>query len=447
MRKNSGIFGVTVKAQGLVAGLVVGTVALAAFAGGVREEDWEHEAIRYRQSQATDAVTALQKQITLEFNAKNGYLTSVLKNLKVEPSSQILVFSKTSFQRDLISADTPRALYFNDHTFVGWVQNGDLLEISATDPNLGTVFYTLSQTKTGKPKFVRQNDECLQCHATSMSKDVPGVMMRSMFTRIDGQPEFSAGSTLTTDQSPFEERWGGWYVTGTHGAMRHMGNVVAKGGRDNVTLDKEAGANITQLRRFFSTAPYLTPHSDIVALMVAEHQTQVQNLITKANYLTRIALHYDKSLNEDPQRPAGYRSDSATRRMGSICEPLVKALLFCEEAPLSDAVKGTSGFAERFAASGVKDAQGRSLRQFDLTRRLFRYPCSYLVYSEAFLKLPEMTKQTVYRRLREVLTAQEAGKEFAHLTASDRKAILEILTETHAEFARSASAPSAVAKS
>lgn len=439
------------KVRGVWASLVLSTLALAAFAGGGRDEDWEHEAIRYRQTKPSDAITELQAQIdsgkvALDYSAKSGYLSSLLKQLKVDSSSQILVFSKTSFQRDLISAETPRALYFNDRTFVGWVQNGDVLEITTTDPQLGTVFYTLSQTKTGKPRFVRQNDECLQCHATSMSKDVPGVMMRSLYARLDGQPEFSMGSTLTTDQSPFEERWGGWYVSGTHGEMRHMGNVAAKGGRDNVTLDKEAGANITQLRRFFNTTPYLTPHSDIVALMVAEHQTQVQNLITRANYLTRIAVHYDKTLNEDPNRPTGYHSDSATRRMSGICEPLVHALLFCDEAPLTAAVKGTSGFAERFASGGVMDGQKRSLRQFDLTRRLFRYPCSYLIYSDAFLKLPDMTKQTVYRRLREVLTGQDQSKDFAHLTPNDRKAILEILTETHPEFARPAP-PALTAKS
>lgn len=412
------------------------TVTLA----GQREEDFEHEAIQYLKSPSNDQIAQLQKAINagkvrLTYNEKNGYLSSVLAQLKVPVSSQMLVFSKTSFQRERISPNAPRALYFNDGVYVGFVQNAPVLEFTAVDPQLGAVFYVLEQSKTGKPKFLRQNYECLQCHTSSMTASVPGHIMRSVYARPDGQPEFRAGTFLTSDSSPMQERWGGWYVTGKHGKMRHMGNAFARTAGDDVTLDMDKYANVTDLKRLCDTKPYLTGHSDIVALMVIEHQANVQNLITKANYHTRMGLHYDKMLNKELNRPADYRSDSTKSRIQSVCEPLVEAMLFVGENPLTDTVTGLSGFTEQFAAQGPKDKQGRSLRQLDLKKRLMRYPCSYLIYSPEFDALPGEAKDTVYRRLNEILTGKEKSAKFAHLTEADRKAILEILADTKPDFA------------
>ncbi len=412
---------------------------MTAFGVGQRDEDSEHPAINYLKTAPNDPIAQLQKRIDsgetkLPYYGRHGYLRSVLDALKIPISSQMLVFSKTSFQHDLISPDAPRALYFNDSVWIGWVQGGSVLEVATSDPQLGAVFYVLEQQPNAKPKFVRQTHECLQCHSTGMTEQIPGFMMRSLYARADGQPEFRAGSLLTTDQSPLSERWGGWYVTGKHGAMRHMGNVFAKGSQE-VTLDREKGANITDLAPFVSTAPYLAKHSDIVALMIAEHQTQTYNLITRANYQTRIALDYDAKLNQEWNRPKNYRSEGVTHRIENACEPLLRALLFVGEAPLTDQVTGTSGFAIEFTRQGAFDKQGRSLRQFDLKTRLFRYPCSYLIYSDAFQGLPLEAKTGVYRRLWEVLTGKDTSKDFAHITDEDKKALREILSDTCPDFA------------
>jgi hypothetical protein len=422
------------------AGLLTISLITLGLCAGQRSEDYEHEAIQYLKSPSNDAITRLQKDIDsgkvkLTYNAKNGYLSAILAQLKVPVSSQILVFSKTSFQRELISPNTPRALYFNEGVYVGWVQGGQVLEFTAVDPQLGAVFYVLDQSKTGKPKFLRQTYECLQCHNSTMTAGVPGHVMRSVYARPDGQPEFRAGTYLTTDASPMRERWGGWYVTGKHGTMRHMGNALARDNGDEVTLDMEKYANVTDLKRFLDTTPYLSKHSDIVALMVIEHQTRIQNLITKANYHTRMGLHYDAMLNRELNRPADYRSDSTKSRIQSVCEPLVQAMLFVEEAPLTDAIAGTSGFSAQFALQGPKDKQGRSLRQLDLKRRLMRYPCSYLIYSPEFDALPEIAKDYLYRRLHEILTGKDQSKTFAPLSETDRQAILEILRDTKPDFA------------
>jgi hypothetical protein len=195
-------------------------------------------------------------------------------------------------------------------------------------------------------------------------------------------------------------------------------------------IDNDAGQNVTDLANRFAVGKYLTPHSDIVALMVLEHQTLVQNRITKANFATRQALHYQTELNRALGEPSEMRLQSTTSRIASAGEDLVEALLLVEEAELSAPVQGTSGFTEEFMTQGPRDPQGRSLRDFDLQRRMFRYPCSYLIDSEAFDALHGEMKDFVWRRLWEILSEGKDAEKFAHLSAEDRSAILEILRAT-----------------
>jgi hypothetical protein len=128
--------------------------------------------------------------------------------------------------------------------------------------------------------------------------------------------------------------------------------------------------------------------------------------------------------------PPGEHSDSTWRRIRSACDPLIEYLLFSREAQLPAAIRGDSPFAREFAARGPRDDRGRSLRDFDLTRRLFKYPCSYLVYSSAFAGLPDAARQYIYQRLLAILTGADSGKSTGHLSAEDRRAILEILRDT-----------------
>ena len=408
-------------------------------AKGRLQDDMEHEAIQYLKAEPTDPIIQLQKEIDagrvkLEFDKKNGYLRSVLKNLHISTTSQALTFAKTSLQRERINPRQPRALYFNDQTYIGFVQDSPLLEISSTDPQLGGTFYLLPQMPVAKPKFVRQNYECLQCHSGSLTNGVSGHIMRSVYPRLDGQPEFRAGTHLTSDQSPFSERWGGWFVTGKHGFMRHLGNVMATGDGETILMDKEAGANITQLNSLVDTSPYLTPYSDIVALMVLGHQVNLHNLITRANWHTRMALHYEKQLNKELGRPEGSHLDSTLSRIRSVCEPLVQGLLFSKAEPLPCTITGTSGYTEAFSKQGGYDKKGRNLREFDLKKRLFKYPCSYLIYSPEFSALPPMAKEYTYRRLWQVLSGTDKSADFASLSESERTSIREILCDTKPEF-------------
>jgi hypothetical protein len=395
----------------------------------------EYPVMRYAARNPTDRVAELKRmiaggQVELSFEAGRGYLTSLLASLDVPASSQMLVFSGTSLQGRLISSDTPRAIYFGDDVYIAWLPGSDLLEIAAFDPNLGPVFYTLLQEESGNQNLERQTEVCLECHDTYglTGGGVPRLLIGSGPTDAMGRMASHEGWMLTTDQTPLSRRWGGWYVTGTHGDQRHAGNVVVRPSNPTPASGDETNGNRTDLSRLFDTDPYLTGHSDIVALMVVEHQIYVQNLLTRVNWEVRTLLD-GQSVGDDVEV-------DLEPQIATITEPLVRAMLFVDEAILSGAITGTSGFRSDFERRGPFDGEGRSLRHLDLTRRLFRYPMSFLIYSEAFDGLPTEAKEQVFRRVWEVLTGEDRGREFDHLSEIDRSAILEILRDTQEDFAR-----------
>jgi len=341
----------------------IALLAVLATRGQARTADIDAEPIHYSTAQPDNPVEQLREtlrsgQAKLEFDADHGYLQSLLRALKVPESSQTLVFSKTSLQRHRIGPKTPRALYFNDEIYIGFCLRGDVIEVSAADPHLGTVFYTLDQ-HPGAPKFTRQTDSCLICHGSSPTQGFPGHLVRSLQADSDGMPILAAGSYRTDHASPFRERWGGWYVTGTSGHQLHMGNLIVRDKRGSAEPELAAGSNVTDLSDRFTVGLYPTPHSDIVALMVLEHQTEGHNRITRANYQTRIALRDAAELNRALGKPANHQWDSTAGRIRSACDPLVKYLLMSGETTLTEAVRGTSTFARDFAGHGPRDRHGR----------------------------------------------------------------------------------------
>lgn len=413
--------------------VVIGALAIAGLSGSYIVP-LDHDAIQYEMRPVDDAVARLEKRVAagevkLEFASGTGYLASVLKALDVPLESQVLVFSKTSFQAPRIAPRLPRALYFNDRVSVGWVRGGDVLEFAAVDPRQGVIFYSLDQDTAEKPRFQRR-DTCLQCHATGATLGVPGLVVRSVFPESSGMPLFQAGTFVTDHRSPLKERWGGWYVSGTHGAQVHMGNAVVSDKDRPDVLESKNSQNVTNLRWHFDVGAYLTPHSDIVALMALEHQTRMTNLITRVGFEARMALHDNAAMNKALERPENEISESTMRRVNSAVEELLEYLLFTEETKLTEPVKGVSGFAESFGRGAPRDPQGRSLRDLDLNTRLLKYPCSYLIYSEAFDALPLIVRDRIYQRLGEILSGKDRNPKFANLSQQDRKAILEILLAT-----------------
>ncbi|KLU05731.1 putative transmembrane protein [Rhodopirellula islandica] len=369
------------------------------------------------------------KELRLDYSKPRGHLESILRALDIPVSSQTLVFSKTSMQVQHISRSNPRALYFNDDTYVGWVRGSSLIEISTADSKLGAAFYTVDM-KPWRAKIERANYDCLGCHATSMTGGLPGHMLRSVSPFHDGSINAQFPSHVTSDSSPFAERWGGWYVTGSHGSIQHMGNAFLRG----EMLDLRRSGNVTDLGDRFDTSGYLLPTSDIAALMVLGHQASVHNVFVKADFTIR-QLEYDRT-----QRQAEGQSISESEEaeqalhIAQAATEVLNAILFSDEEPLESPIESAGDFVREFEARGPIDSKGRSLRQFDLQTRLFKYPCSFLVYTEAFDALQPTLRTEILTQLRTILTGETVADEYSHLDATMRTQLHEILIETLAGY-------------
>ncbi len=398
-------------------------LAATGFAASSIEETtyvpYDHPAIQYTQQAPNDAIARLQKQIDsgavkLDYAPGTGYLPALLKQLGINIDSQVLVFSKTSFQSTKISPRAPRAIFFNDEVAVGSVQDGEVLELVALDPKQGENFYTLSVDKADHPEFARR-DVCLQCHQGLSTLGVPGILVSSVYPASDGMPAFRGQAMITDHRSSFDQRWGGWYVTGTHGSVTHMGNAVGHDPARPQLLDMQGTQNLTSLARKFDTSHYLAPTSDIVALMTLEHQTRMTNLMTRIGWDTRIAQH-DGKLDDT--------------RLNAEIEEMLTYMLFQDERPLREPVEGVSTFTKTFPERGPRDKQGRSLRDFDLKTRMFKYPLSYMIYSSAFDSMPDVVRERVYQRLYDILSGKDQSEKYAKLPPDDRHTILEIVRDT-----------------
>jgi hypothetical protein len=380
-----------------------------------------HPAIGYYVRPTQDAVSGLVRRIdagtaSLTFEDASGYLASVLDALHVPVESQMLVTSKTGVQGLHTDPSNPRAIYFNDAVTVGYIRGAPLLEFAVHDPEQGVVFYAVDQKPQLRPVFDRRQG-CLTCHQVYSTLHVPGMLARSVFVTRDGLTLGQFGSYDADDRTPFAKRWGGWYVTGAHGAMRHMGNAFFTGAENRDAAISEKTLNRSSLEGVFDARGYLSAHSDIVALMVFQHQARMTNLITRVGWDARLAAHEGQV-------------DFAAGRLRDSVHELVDYLLFVDEEPLTATITGTTAFASLFAEQGPADSRGRSLRQLDLERRLQRYPCSYMIYSAAFRALPVELRAAIYARMWQILSGRDPSPRYARLSDGDRRAVVDILGET-----------------
>ena len=371
----------------------------------------QHPAIDYRGGAVGDVVTALEAEInaggaTLAFEGRQGYLKSLLERLNVPVESQILVFSKTGIQHPFTSPENPRALYFNDRVVVGYIPGAPVIELASHDSRQGVIFHTLMQVPAPPNQFTRP-DRCTGCHLTGNTMFVPGILVRSNFTGADGRTMPALGNFIVDHRSPLEQRWGGWYVTGTHGAARHMGNAMVI---DNTQPEATIGEGTLNRRTLIDrveAASYLRPTSDIAALMVFDHQGRAVNLLTSLGWEARVAT-------------AEGRLDFSKGELRDLARETADYLAFVDEAPLPGPVRGVSEFTNTFSGAGPRDRQGRSLRELDLQTRLFKYRCSYMIYSPAFDALPREARAAVLARLRETITDRDTIEILADTKAGWR---------------------------
>ena len=414
---------------------IIPTLLTAALvlAGAARGNDFfDQQPILYSLGEPQDPVARLAHQWQRGENRIHettplGYLRALLAKLSVPEESQVLVFSKTSHQNSRISPQTPRALYFSDDTYVGYVHGGDI-EVITTDPHLGPVFYVINLPRPGRPPAVTRDPSCLSYHANANTEGVPGMLVRSVVPAGDGRPILRLGTHLTTQASPLPERWGGWYVTGNHQGVLHMGNVVADANTGE--LDMLAGANWTSLEGKINSSLYLRNTSDIVALMVLEHQCRMHNLLTKAAMEYRRARWSARIVRPDLDENA---TDHLPHRVAeSSARAILREMLFVGEAvPGPLGVEGDPAFQEAFLRDAPACPAGRTLRDFRLSGRIFAHRCSYMIHSEAFAALPEKVRGLVYDGLREIIRDGGGGEEFKSIGRIERERIAAILDATH----------------
>ena len=383
------------------------------FQGSTHKLEFDAPPIEYSKTDSSDPVAKLSKILRADrssgwkdFHPDFGYLPAVLEMLHVPVSSQMLVFSKTSVQRHNIDPGNPRALYFSDAIYVGYIPGAPELEIAAVDPDLGTVFYTVHQDKDEPVRF-RRNNECLTCHGAARSMGVPGFVLRSLDTDLTGEILAATDTDRISHCTPITQRWGGWYVTNAPTDWVHRGNDP---GHESRTPE----ASEALVRKISASPLYPISGSDTLALLLHDHQTHMHN------YITRLHL-------EGLQRLTEY---GHIRYLDIQIRAFLRYLLFTEEVPLPSPLSPTADFLAAFQQNAKKDARGRSLKDLDLHTRLFRYPCSFLIDSDAFRKMPEIVRQKILERLHAILTHKDEHPDFAALSAEDRQAVLEILRDT-----------------
>jgi len=402
-------------------------VAVVSTSGQV-QEDWhgvldQHPAIQYTRHSVSDRVAALNRALadgsrTLQRDARTGYLRSTLAALGIAEESQLLVFSKTGVQRAFTSPHNPRALFFDTSVAVGYIPGAPVIEVASHDPQQGVVFYTLDQNASS-PTFTRAT-MCLTCHVSASTLEVPGLIARSNAVGEDGIVMPQLGSNDVSHLTPHPDRWGGWFVT-----FETLSGYLQRAHAGNITFGAGGVTSNQVFVDWIDSAPeargYLSPSSDVVSLLVFDHQARAINLLTRLNWESRIAA-------------AGGRPGIADAAVRALVNDLADYLLFTGEAPPSIPLTPRAGFAEKLSAAVPKDRRGRSFADLELVDRLLRYPCSYMVYSAAFEGLPADVRQAIYQRMIDTLSRADARDERGRASAEIRRAVLEILQDTKPDF-------------
>lgn len=422
-------------------GLFLTAAILLAFGTGTSRAQFFNDSYEpphnYLKREGTDAMSVLIRQAAEgahSFGTETGLplLEKLLHDLDVPVSSQVVLFSRTSLQKDLVSPENPRAIYFDDNIYLAWMPGGKI-EVNSFDPDAGGLFYFEEPPEkpgdeVGFIRFAR----CMGCHGGSATNFLPGPLGRSHYTsetgrRLRGVPSHER----TSHKVPFKERWGGYFVTGAPAGLEHMGNSFAIGSGRTVAINVTAHAVKENLEEFFDPTKLLRTDSDILPLMLFDHQIEGHALLVEARYRERIT-QYRAEQNEG-KAPAWTLEETK-----EFFDKFVRYLLFADEVSLAGTpVAGSPDFKQDFLAKKRTDAEGHSLRDFDLESRLFRNRLSYLIYSDSFEGAPQSMKNRVYDRLWTILSAETPPEGYQYFEPGERQRILSILRTTKSDLPES----------
>ncbi len=379
--------------------------------------EFKAEPHNYFQRTSRDPFARFQEQMTkgttkLDVSSDLALLRSLLTGLNVPLSSQMLVFSATSLQDDKIHPTNPRALYFNEDTYVGFVPGGRM-EVIGIDPEMGAVFYIFDRLNPGAAPVAQRSDKCMNCHAGNATKRVPGLIAESVMPAANGSSLESYRHEESGHQIPLENRFGGWHLTGGHHLETTHANLMGQ-------LSKQVmSTRAIQPGELYNASIHLLPTSDVLPQLVHEHQLGFVNKVIALQYVVRSLLH------ESHGKPGA--KEAAT--LDEMIHDLTRYLLFADEAALPKAgIEGDPAFIKDFSLTKRTSAAGLSLKDFDLKTRLFRHRCSYLIYTPLWEGLPAFVKQRIYARMAEALGDQD--REFTYLSSSEKQNIRSILKST-----------------
>ncbi len=353
-------------------------------------------------------------RVTLDYSTEKAFVASVLKSLDIPSSSQMLVYSTTSLQLSLISPRSPRAIFFNEDIYLGYVVGGKI-EIVSVDPDLGGVFYIFDIPRNGQPPHPDRATRCMNCHAREDTGYVPGPVIKSVVVGPRGGSLKSFRQEQSGHGIPLDQRFGGWYVTGLPNFTNHWGNFIGQSTPQGVQrIAIPPGSQ-------FSYDRYLVPSSDVLPQLLHEHQVGFVNRAVEATYRTRTHLAEDH----------GKLTTEHAAALDQQARTVTRYLLFADEVPLpKGGIAGDAEFKTDFASVRRLGPGGASLKDFDLRTRLFQHRCSYMIYSLAFQGLPPEMKQRVFTKLAKALDVAKPEPEFAYLPAAEKQAIRGILKAT-----------------
>lgn len=384
-------------------------------------QDIDEPPHNYRQRIPQDRFTRLKAalesgEIALERGSEKAFVLSLLQALGIPPTSQMLVFSTTSLQLSLISPANPRALYFNEDIYLGYVPRGRI-EIVSLDPELGGIFYICDIPNESRPFRAERSDRCMNCHASDDTREVPGLVVKSVIPGPGGGSLTAYRIGETGHSVPFAERFGGWHVTGRHGITNHWGNLTGRlAAGELTTISNPPGAR-------FDFEKYPAATSDILAQLLHEHQAGFVNRVVEASYRARTALHASN----------GQLTPAQSAELDEQATIVTRYLLFADEAPLPPSgVEGDPAYKADFLRTRRPTKSGLFLKDLDLRTRLFKHRCSYMIYSPVFTGLPSPMKERIYRRLAAALNSTD--KAYDYLPKPEKQAIRQILTATLPEF-------------
>jgi len=379
----------------------------------------------YHTRQPRDRFTKLKDdlesgRLPVDRSSEKAFVESLLRALEIPLSSQMLVFSTTSLQLRMITPANPRALYFNEDIYIGWVPGGQI-EVLSLDPELGAIFYIFDPPRNDLPVRAARSARCMNCHAADDTGHVPGLLVKSVLSGERGGSLKSFRIEQTGHQIPFAERFGGWYVTGDTRLSTVLGNTFGR--YVDGTLTKAP----LEPGRYFDFARYPVATSDVLPQLVHEHQAGFVNRVVEAGYRARTYLHAGN----------GQLSEAHGKLLDEQARLITRYLLFADEAPLPPGgVRGDTAYQTDFLKTRRAAPGGASLKDFDLRTRLFRHRCSYMIYSPVFTALPAALKQRIYAELAVALHPAQPAAVYAYLPAPEKQAIRAILRATVPDLAR-----------